>query len=146
MPTRIREYFSYVKKDNCVFVVDDDLSARRGLARLLRAAGYNVREYASANEFLDIITMDDPGCLVLDARMPGMSGDELNAELIRRCIDLPKIVVTGDDDPETKKEADKMKAVGFFRKPVDGTALLDAVDWALRISSKNSNHTKTENN
>ena len=135
-----------MKKDKYIFVVDDDQSARRGLARLLRAAGYNVREYASANEFLDIITMDDSGCLVLDARMPGMSGDELNAELIRRGIDLSVIVVTGDDDPETKTEADKMKAVGFFRKPVDGHALLDAIDWALRSGSTNSNHTKTENN
>lgn len=130
-----------MKKDKYIFVVDDDQSARRGIARLLRAAGYNVRVYASANEFLDIITTDDSGCLVLDARMPGMSSDELSAELIRRCIDIPKIVVTGDDDPETKMEADKMKAVGFFRKPVDGTALLDAVSWALRSSSTNSNNT-----
>ena len=142
MPTPIRKYFYYVKKDNYVFVVDDDPSARRGIARLLRAAGHNVQEYASANEFLDIITTDDSGCLVLDARMPGMSGDELNAELIRRGIDLSIIVVTGDDDPEMKREADKMKAVGFFRKPVDGTALLDAVGWALRSGSTSSNHNK----
>ena len=146
MPTPIRKYFYYVKKDNYVFVVDDDPSARRGIARLLRAAGHNVQEYASANEFLDIITVDDSGCLVLDARMPGMSGEELKVELDRRCIDLSIIVVTGDDDPEIKREADIMKAVGFFRKPVDGTALLDAVSWALRSSSTNSNHTKTENN
>ena len=135
-----------MKKDNCVFVVDDDPSARRGIARLLRAAGHNVQEYTSANEFLDIITTDDSGCLVLDARMPGMSGDELKVELDRRCIDLSIIVVTGDDDPEIKREADIMKAVGFFRKPVDGTALLDAVEWALRSGSTNNNNAKTENN
>ena len=141
-----QSYFFYVKKDKYVFVVDDDQSARRGIARLLRAAGHNVQEYTSANEFLNIITTDDSGCLVLDARMPGMSGKELKVELDRRCIDLSIIVVTGDDDPEMKREADKMKAVGFFRKPVDGTALLDAVSWALRSGSTNSNHTKTENN
>jgi len=135
-----------VKKDNFVFVVDDDPSASRGIARLLRTAGYNVRVFASANEFLDIITTDDSGCLVLDARMPGMSGDELITELNRRCIDLSIIVVTGDDDPETRRKADKMKAIGFFRKPVDGHALLDAVDWALRSSSTNNNNAKTENN
>jgi len=131
---------SNMKNDHYVFIVDDDLSARRGIARLLRAARHNVQEYASANELLDIITTDDSGCLVLDARMPGMSGDELNAELIRRGIDLSIIVITGDDSLETKREADKMKAVGFFRKPVDGTALLDAVSWALRLGSTNNNH------
>jgi len=142
----LERILSNMKNEHYVFIVDDDLSARRGIARLLRAAGHNVQEYASANEFLDIITTDDSGCLVLDARMPGMSGKELKVELDRRCIDLSIIVVTGDDDPEMKREADKMKAVGFFRKPVDGTALLDAVSWALRSGSTNSNHTKAENN
>ena len=136
----LERILSNMKNEHYVFIVDDDLSARRGIARLLRAAGHNVQEYVSANEFMDIITKDDSGCLVLDARMPGMSGDELNAELIRRGIDLSIIVVTGDDDPEMKREADKMKAVGFFRKPVDGTALLDAVDWALRSKLNNNNH------
>ena len=136
----LERILSNMKNEHYVFIVDDDLSARRGIARLLRAAGHNVREYESANEFLDTITTDDSGCLVLDARMPGMSGDELNAELIRRGIDLSIIVVTGDDDPEMKREADKMKAVGFFRKPVDGTALLDAVEWALRSSLNNNDH------
>ncbi len=74
-----------------------------------------------------------------------MSGKELKVELDRRGIDLSIIVVTGDDDPEMKREADKMKAVGFFRKPVDGTALLDAVGWALRSGSTNNNNAKTEN-
>ena len=136
----LERILSNMKNEHYVFIVDDDLSARRGIARLLRAAGHNVQEYVSANEFLDIITTDDSGCLVLDARMPGMSGDELNAELIRRGIDLSIIVVTGDDDPEMKREADKMKAVGFFRKPVDGTALLDAVSLALRSKLNNNNH------
>ena len=137
----LKRILSYMKSEHYVFIVDDDPSARRGIARLLRAAGHNVRVYASANEFLEIITKDDSGCLVLDARMPGMSGDELKAELNRRCIDLSIIVITGDDDPETKRKADKIKAVGFFRKPVDGAALLDAVEWALRSGSTNSNHT-----
>ena len=120
----------------CVFVVDDDPSARRGLSRLLRTAGYDVRDFASANEFLDALGSEASGCLVLDARMPGLSGEELQAELELRGIHLPIIVVTGDDDPETKRKAEKMKAVGFFRKPVDGTALLDAIEWALRSNGK----------
>ncbi len=69
---------------------------------------------------------------MLDARMPGVSGVELSNELKARGIHLPLIFVTADDDPETKQRALDMGAAGFFRKPVDGTALLDAIDWALR--------------
>jgi FixJ family two-component response regulator len=119
-------------KTSVVFVVDDDPSARRGLARLLRTAGHDVHEFASANEFLDALDPEVPGCLVLDARMPGLSGEELQQELKARGVDLPIIVVTVDDDPETRRKALRLKAAGFFRKPVDGTALLDAIRWALR--------------
>jgi FixJ family two-component response regulator len=92
-----------------------------------------VREFASANEFLGDLEPGVSECvLVLDARIPGLSGEELPAELEARDVDLPIIVITADDEPETRLEAQKMKAAGFFRKPVDGTALLDAIDWALR--------------
>ena len=117
---------------NQVFVVDDDRSARRGIARLLRAAGYNVHDFASAYDFLDAFNPGTSGCLVLDARMPGLTGEELQAELELLKVDLPIIVVTADDDPATRLRAQKMNAAGFFRKPVDGHALLDAIDWALR--------------
>jgi FixJ family two-component response regulator len=116
----------------CVFVVDDDPSARRGLARLLRTAGHDVRDYASGDEFLVALDAETCGCLVLDARMPGLSGEELHGEIKARGLHLPIIVVTADDDPETRNKAQKMGATGFFRKPVDGTALLDAIAWALR--------------
>ena len=74
--------------------------------------------------------------------MPGLSGKELQAELELRGAHLPIIVVTGNDDPETKREAEKIKAVGFFRKPIDGTALLDAIDWVLRSNRTGGNHKK----
>ena len=135
-------YFSFVKKENRVFVVDDDPSARNGIARLLRTAGYNVLTFASANDFLDVLSSEESGCVVLDARMPGLSGEELQAELLVRGTNLSIIVVTGDDDPETRRKAEEMKAAGFFRKPVDGTALLDAIDWALRSSGMGNNHKK----
>ncbi len=120
---------------DCVFVVDDDPSARRGLTRLLRTAGYDVRSFPSANDFLDALDPEAFGCLILDARMPGLSTEELWAELEARGTHLSIIFVTADDDPATRLRAQKMGAVAFFRKPVDGTALLDAVAWALRPDS-----------
>jgi FixJ family two-component response regulator len=129
-----------VKKEEYIYVVDDDQSARSGIARLLRTAGHAVREFASTSKFLEHLKDEVAGCIVLDIRMPGLSGSELMTELKLRCIDLPIIVITGDDDSETRMKADKMKAIGFFRKPVDGHALLDAIDWALRSSSTSSKH------
>ena len=130
---------------HCVFVVDDDASARRGLARVLRAAGHDVRAFASAEEFLDAYDPECTGCLVLDSRMPGMSGQELQAELAARGVGLPIIVVTADADPETRRAAHRLNATAFFRKPVDGSALLDAIDWAVRLSLANSNDDESEN-
>ncbi len=114
-----------------VFIVDDDPSVRSGLSRLLRTVGHDVRDFPNADDFLDNLEPESTGCIVLDARMPGRSGEELLAELEARQIRLPLIVVTADDDPETRHRAQQMKAVGFFRKPVDGFALMDAIKWAL---------------
>jgi FixJ family two-component response regulator len=119
----------------CIFLVDDDPSSRTGLARLLRKAGHEVRDFSSANDFLDKLEPEISGCLILDARMPGMSNNEVVAELNKRCLKIPIIVVTGDDDPETMEKAKMMKAAGFFRKPVDGPALLDAIKWVLQMGS-----------
>jgi FixJ family two-component response regulator len=118
-------------RTNYVFIVDDDPSARSGLTRLLRTAGHDVRIFATANEFLDSLDPEMTGCLVLDIRMPGLSVEELQAKLEARGTHLPIIVITGDDDPEARRKAQNIKAVGFFRKPVDGTALLDAIKWVL---------------
>ena len=119
---------------DCVFVVDDDPSARGGLARLVRTAGYAVRDFASAAEFLEAVDPRSPGCLILDARMPGLSGEELRALLESREVALHVIVVSADDDPDTRQWAQDMHATVFFRKPVDGAALLDAVRWGFRSS------------
>ena len=124
---------------NCVFVVDDDPSARNGLARLLRTAGHDVCAFASTAEFLDALDTVACRCVILDARMPGLSSDEMQAALQERDIQFPIIVVTGDDEPETMRKAREMKAAGFFRKPVDGTALLDAVAWVLRSNTPSGN-------
>ena len=128
-------------KSTKVFVVDDDPSARRGLSRLLRAAGHDTLAFASASAFLEAFEAGSAGCIVLDARMPGMSGEELQAELEALGAHPPIIVVTGGDDPEAKQRALNMKAAGFFRKPVDGTALLDAIGWARGCDANDGNST-----
>ncbi len=119
-----------------VFVIDDDSSARNGLSRLLRAAGYPVHAFDSANKFLEYVDEYTSGCILLDIRMPGMSGDELALELKNRNVNLPIIVVSADDDQENKRLAKDIGAVGFFRKPVDGTALLDMINWTLKSNGK----------
>lgn len=129
-----------VNKAQTIFVVDDDVSARRALARLLRTAGHDVQDFASAKDFLATLGTDVFGCVVLDMRTPGLSSTELVVELKARGIHLPIIVVTADDDAETRMKAQRMKATAFFRKPVDGTALLDAIEWALRKNNARENH------
>jgi FixJ family two-component response regulator len=125
-----------------VFVVDDDPSARSGLSRLLRTAGHDVQDFATANEFLDSLDSDATGCVVLDIRMPGLTGEELQAKLKARGVCLRIIVVTGEDDSETRRKAQKLGATAFFRKPVDGKALLDAIDWTLRWDNHDSGELK----
>jgi len=121
-----------MSKVRSVFVVDDDPSARSGLARLLRTAGHDVRDFASAGEFLEALQPEVRGCVVLDAKMGGMSMADLHLELQKRGSRLHIIIVTADDDLETRAQARRLNAEGFFRKPVDATALLDAIAWALR--------------
>ena len=128
---------------NSVFVVDDDLSARKEIARLLLAAGYDVRDFSSANEFLEALRHETPGCAVLDAGFLEEFVDELQTKIGTGGSDLPIIVVTVHDDRQTRRQALKLNAIGYFRKPIDGTALLDAIAWAMLKSSRENNHEKT---
>lgn len=131
-----------MKSEQHVFVVDDDLSARNGQARLLRTAGYNVHAFATTSTFLKFIESEHRGCVLLDAGMPGFSSDELKQKLFKYSQKLAVIFVTADDDEDTRKKAKELNAVGFFRKPVDGTALLDAIEWALKPGNPENNHGK----
>ena len=115
-----------------IYLIDDDSSARTGLARLMRMAGYRVLTFESGKAFLSDLTSKSSGCIVLDLRMPEMTGEELLRKINENGQHLPVILITADDSPELREKAQMMKAAGFFRKPVDGTALLDAVDWVLR--------------
>jgi len=105
----------------------------KGFERLLRASGFDVYPFDSLHKFLDGLKPDISGCIVMEVNMPGVDGKVLLAELKDRNANLPIIVVTADDTSETRKKAQNMKAVGFFRKPVDGTALVDTIEWTLKL-------------
>jgi len=114
-----------------VFVVDDDPSMRRSLESLLRSVGLDVHLFSSAQEFMQAKRPDIPGCLVLDVRLPGMSGLTFQEELAKTGIALPVIFVTGHGDVPMTVRAMKAGAVEFLTKPFDDQALLDAVHAAI---------------
>ena len=114
-----------------VYVVDDDPSMRRSLESLLRSVGHEVRLFASAPEFMQAPRKDAPGCLVLDVRLPGMSGLAFQQELARAGVALPIIFVTGHGDVPMTVRAMKAGAAEFLTKPFDDQILLDAVHAAL---------------
>jgi two-component system, LuxR family, response regulator FixJ len=115
-----------------VFVVDDDAAVREGLKALLAAKGYKVETFANAEAFLAVLPPYPAGCLVLDVRMPGMSGLELQGELKRRGITLPIIMMTGHGDIQMAVAALKAGAVDFLEKPFDAEALAAGISEALR--------------
>jgi FixJ family two-component response regulator len=114
-----------------VHVVDDDAGMRTGLCRLLEAAGYEARAYASAGAFLLADPADAPGCVLLDLRMPGPSGLELQQALAKRGDPLPVIFLTGHGDVASSVRALKAGASDFLTKPVDSKTLLTAVESAI---------------
>ena len=119
-----------------IHVVDDDQSFRAAVIRLLRAAKYEVRGYASASEFLDSNSCGGQGCILLDLRMPGVSGLDLQQSLERMEERLPIIFLTGHGDIPASVRAMKAGAVDFLTKPVRREALLAAVQNALSLDAK----------
>jgi FixJ family two-component response regulator len=120
-----------------VYLIDDDESVRRALQRLLRSAGLDVKAYASAEEYLQSGNFDEKeACIILDIRMPGLTGFDLQEKLASKGIRIPTIAVSAFDDAETRERARKLGATAFFRKPVDGEALIDAIHWAMGSGNK----------
>jgi FixJ family two-component response regulator len=115
-----------------VHVVDDDDSMRTAITRLLHAAGYGVRGYPSAGAMLLSPPADEPGCIILDIRMPGPSGLELQEALGKRDDHLPIIFLTGHGDIPTSVRAMKAGAVDFLTKPIQRDVLLGAVASAVQ--------------
>jgi FixJ family two-component response regulator len=114
-----------------VYVVDDDPSVRVAMERLLKSVGLTVTTFASAREFLDQATPEWSGCLIVDLRMPGMGGLDLQDQLSARKVSLPVIFLTGYGTVPASVRAMKAGAVDFLEKPVDDQTLLDAVHTAL---------------
>lgn len=117
--------------DATVIVIDDEPSLRRSLSRLLRSAGYAVEVFASAREFLDQPPREGLHCLVLDVKMPDLSGLELQQALIQRNRSLPIIFITGHGDIPTSVRAMRAGATDFLSKPFDAKDLLAAIERAL---------------
>ncbi len=114
-----------------IVVVDDDPSVRTGLCRLLRSAGHSVQSFISAEEFMASDSLFQACCLLLDLRLPGLTGTELQKELKRRGVSTPIVFITGHGDIATGVQAMKDGAVDFLQKPIDDKDLLLAVDRAL---------------
>ena len=114
-----------------VFVIDDDASLRRALERLLRAEGYAVEGFASAEAYLERAHHDGPGCVLLDLALPGIDGLELQARLARDTRALPIVFLSGHADVPSGVHAMKTGAVDFLTKPVEADKLLTAVRAAL---------------
>ena len=118
-----------------VYVVDDDPSVLDAVQLLLRSVGLPARGFSSAGEFLDAVDPDAPGCLVLDLRMPGMSGRELQKRLLEIGAPLPVIFVTAHGDVPTAVDAVKEGALDFIQKPFPEEKLLEKVNEALELDA-----------
>jgi FixJ family two-component response regulator len=119
------------KTNQVVFVIDDDPSMCAAIKRLVGAAGLSVKTFGSGQEFLDDRLPDVPGCVVLDVRMPGLSGLDLQREMIERDVSFPIIFITGHGDIPMSVQAMKAGAVEFLTKPFRDQDLLDAIGVAI---------------
>jgi FixJ family two-component response regulator len=119
------------KPDSVVFVIDDDASVRDAIQSLMRSVGQHVESYASAQEFLRSKRPDLPGCIVLDVRLPGFSGLELQRKLADADILIPIVFMTGHGDIPMSVKAMKAGAVEFLTKPIRPQDLLDAIQMAI---------------
>ena len=125
-----------VEERAVVFVIDDDLSMRGALEDLVSTVGLEVRAFATPQEFLQSKPTDTPGCLVLDVRLPGMSGLTFHKELAKEGLALPVIFITGHGDIPMSVRAMKAGAVEFLTKPFHDQDLLDAIHAAIERDRK----------
>jgi len=135
---------STTSKDMCVFVVEDDPSMRGALRNLLRSAGFEPQVFASAEEFLNADRPELPSCLILDIRLPGLSGLDLQHELLIANVHLPIIFISGHGDDFILRRAMEAGAVAFLKKPFCDQDLLDAVCVSLHLDRAHRQKSHTE--
>ena len=117
-------------KSFTVYVVEDDESIRRAIGRQLRSVGYHALTFGSAEEFLDAASGTGEGCLVLDIRLPGMTGLDLQEKLVSRGAKYSVIFMTAHDNPQWQERAKKAGASAYLKKPFGDRSLLDAIQFA----------------
>jgi FixJ family two-component response regulator len=114
-----------------IYVIDDDESVRKAFKRLLRSVDLEVETFASAEEYLESPKLNKNACIIIDIRMPGLTGFDLQRKLKAQGIRIPIIVISASDDAQVREQARELGAVAFFRKPIDDQALLDSISWAI---------------
>ncbi len=119
------------KEGSVIYVIDDDESVRKAFKRLLRSVNLEVETFASAEEFLRSQKADKNSCIIIDIRMPGLTGFDLQRRLMAQGSRIPVIVISASEDAQVREQARELGAVAFFRKPIDDQALLDAITWAI---------------
>jgi FixJ family two-component response regulator len=123
-------------EDTIVFIIDDDHSVRKSIERLMRAAGFQVQSFATAEDFLNANHPDLPCCMVLDVCLPGSTGLDLQRTLSEMKVDIPIVFISGHADVPISVEAMKGGAVDFLQKPYRTRNLLDAVKSAIELNRK----------
>ena len=119
-----------------IVVVEDDAGMRKAIERLLRAGGFKYVSFASAEALLEAAAADTAACLVLDVHLPGLSGFQLQRQLMASGRKSPVIFITAHDDAAARDEAQRIGNVAYFRKPFDGKALLEAIRQARNLDPK----------
>jgi FixJ family two-component response regulator len=114
-----------------IAVVDDEESVRKAVVRVLQAAGFAARAFASGAEFLESWHFDRPDCLVLDLQMPGLSGTEVQRSLVTAGASFPIVIVTAHDSPNLREECMRAGAIEYLCKPLDIRALVKAVSQVV---------------
>jgi two-component system, LuxR family, response regulator FixJ len=115
-----------------VAIVDDDELFRRSIERLVRSAGFSVETFGSAEDFLDKADLDRTACAILDVKLPGMNGLDLQQQLITRPTPMPIVFVSAHEEAITRANALRAGAVAFLKKPFDNSTLLEALNRSIR--------------